>query len=159
MNEAIKAYLLKRYYNSRAYQISRGVEFLITEEQYLALWTRKKAALNRLQDQYDRSVLMNYPFEPKTNLVLSWKKDMIRRGLPMSIETAGLYTVENSKLNCRLRKDEKKSEAAKAKLRKPKSTTENMKGPKAPWSEERKAARAFAMAGRKRGPYKTGDVS
>ena len=153
MREQIKDYLLRRYHNSRAYQISKGVEFQITEDQYLDLWTKKRIPLQKLERLLDRALLKGQSIEFKTNIVLSWKKNMARLGLPMSIETAGLYTFENSKLNCRLRTGEKKSETAKAKLRKPKSNTENMKGPKAPWSEERKAARAAAMTGKKRGKY------
>ncbi|WP_406236949.1 hypothetical protein ACF3NX_06455 [Acetobacter orientalis] len=153
MRKQIKEYLLSRYNRSKKYQESKGVVFLITEDEYFQLWMKKRIPLQKLERLLDRAILKDQPIEFKTNIVLSWKKDMARLGLPMSIETAGLYTFENSKINCRLRAGEKKTEAAKAKLRKPKSNTENMKGPKEPWSEERKAARAAAMAGKKRGKY------
>ena len=158
MFNSINEYLIHLYERSKHYQMTKNVQFDITLEQYLVMWSKKKSAMNRITKQYEVSLRTGNPFRPKTNLVLSWKKDMCRKGLPMNTTTAGLYTFENSKLNCKLRKGEKKTPEAKAKISrgckgKPKSTTVNMKKPK---SAEHKAA--MAEAARLRWAKKRGEV-
>lgn len=169
MNEDIKAYLIGRYTKSRERQLAKGIDFQITEEQYLEMFARKKSALTRLTRQYD-AYLLGKTDRPmfKVDICLTWKPGFARTGAAMTIETAGLYTSQNSKVNNRLRAGEKKTDEAKAKLKKPKSNEhkksigESCKGkPKATWSPERKAARAEKMKGRKRGPYNkttSGDI-
>lgn len=153
LHEMTKALLKKKYHSAKQYQTSKDIKFDLTFDDYMTLWIKNVDALLHLdravrksqEDQTNKTIKLDY--------CLTWKPGYVRTNAPMNLKTAMIADKETSKKNCRLRKGEHKTERAKTKLRKPKSNTDNMSGPKAAWTEERKAARRAAMSGKKRGPY------
>ncbi|KXV49427.1 hypothetical protein AD945_04290 [Gluconobacter albidus] len=135
--------LKKKYQTARAYQTKKEVQFDLSYEDYKALWIKNVDAITHLNNAVIYAVTHGINQTIKLDYCLSWKPLYVRTGAPMNMQTAWIRTAEQSKKDCRLKQGEKKTEKAKSKLHKP----------KAGWSEERKAARAAAMRGKKRGPY------
>lgn len=136
--------LKKKFQSAQAYQRKMQVQFDLTFDDYMTLWTKNVDALTHLNNAVIYAVEHRINKTIKLQYCLTWKPEFVRTGSPMNIKTAWIRSAEESKRDCRLKQGEKKTEKAKAKLHKP----------KAGWSEERKAARAAAMRGKKRGSYK-----
>ena len=137
--------LKKKYLAARAYQRKQNIEFNLTFEHYMTLWIKNVDALTHLNNAVIHAFTHGINQTIKLDYVLTWKPGFVRTGAPMNLKTAWVRSAEDSKKDCKLRKGEKKSERAKAKLRKPKSNTTNMRKPK---SQEHKAR--MAEAARKR---------
>ncbi|OUI81688.1 hypothetical protein HK22_02205 [Gluconobacter sp. DsW_056] len=136
--------LKKKFQFAQAYQRKMNIHFDLTFEDYKKLWVKNVDALIHLNNAVLHAVAHGTNQTIKLDYCLTWKPLYVRTGAPMNMQTAWIRSAEESKRDCRLKQGEKKTEKAKAKLRRP----------KAPWSEERKANRAAAMKGRKRGSYK-----
>lgn len=135
--------LKKKFQSAQEYQRKKQVQFDLTFDDYMALWTKNVDALTHLNNAVLHAVAHGTNQTIKLNYCLTWKPLYVRTGSPMNMQTAWIRSAEESKRDCKLRKGEKKSEKARAKLRNPKES----------WSDERKAARAAEMSGKKRGPY------
>ncbi|GBR28996.1 hypothetical protein HKD21_11605 [Gluconobacter cerevisiae] len=135
--------LKKKFQSAQAYQRKMNIQFDLTFEDYKKLWIKNVDALTHLNNAVIYAVEHRINKTIKLPYCLTWKPEFVRTGSPMNIKTAWIRSAEESKRDCRLKQGEKKTEKAKAKLRRP----------KAPWSEERKANRVAAMKGRKRGSY------
>lgn len=149
LHENTKELLRKKYQTAKAYQTKRDIQFDLTFEDYTNLWIKNVDAITHLNNAVIYAVTHGINQTIKLEYCLTWKPEYVRTGSPMNMQSAWIRTAEQSKKDCKLHKGEKKSERSKAKLRKPKE----------PWSDERKAARAAAMSGKKRGPYNKENAS
>jgi hypothetical protein len=110
--------LFRFYISSAKTQRARGKEFTLTMLQYVHLHNPKY--LHVLVRQFKMKRVHEFKKSNKA-MVLSWKRGLIRSGLPMSFETACMCSRKQSKRNCQYQKGETMDTATRAKISKTKT--------------------------------------
>ena len=110
----LKVWLERQFARARSYQTGRGTQFDLTFDDYVDLWrlNRLKKVLQLMKASHLRSRMRH----PDRGWVLSWRnKDARKRGV-MNKHTACIIQRLTSKLRFFLQKDERHTDAARAKI-------------------------------------------
>lgn len=130
MREDVLEVLKGRYEAAEKYQTSNGVQFQLSFEQFLTLWTPYR--INKLGELLDSGRIKAYLRDRENRPVCSWKKTEDKDGGVMTVHNAQIMTAAQSVFKFGIKAGEKHTPATIAKMRKPKSKKHrnNMKGEK-----------------------------
>ncbi|MCC4298324.1 NUMOD3 domain-containing DNA-binding protein [Aurantimonas coralicida] len=107
-------WLHKRYTNSLRYQTGRGIDFELSFEEYLGLWSQDK--LKKISKWIEDGDITHRQKHPLYGWVLSWRSKQDRKDGVMNKATARILQRGSSERRFLLQKGEKHTEEAKAKI-------------------------------------------
>lgn len=114
LSSDVMEWLVAQYARSQIYQKSRGVDFKLTFDQYVPLWSSHR--LKKLRKLLGTGALARFQRNKSFGWVLSWSTKKARSTGVMDISNARILTRLESEKRFRIQAGEKQSEAAKLKI-------------------------------------------